>query len=175
MPGWLDTFGPTVTITPGSWESLGVGYLGSSAWSAAVWPAANRVVLIPFRVYRPFAIQRAFWYNGATVAGNVEVAVYDEEFNRLVTTGSTVMAGASVIQSAAIASTELVAGLYYLAMISDSATATFFRRGLASATCRAGGMLQVTTGAIPLAATLTPVTVSSAHCPMCGVSQRSFI
>lgn len=129
--------------------------LCANAFNSTVAPGALLALYYPVLVPRAITVYQAAWLNGATVAGNVDVGVYDEAGNRMVSTGSTLMAGASVPQTVDIADTLLSPGLYYMAFVSDSATATFQRGFVPSQLARACGMRQQTLGAMPLPQTAT--------------------
>ena len=95
------------------------------------WGAANDAVYIPFRITNWMTVTRATWENGATVAGNVSVAIYNSEFRQVKDSAgnaaqvNAAMAGASAQQVLAFAaSVPLPPGLYYLGFSSNSATAT---------------------------------------------------
>lgn len=101
---------------------------GPAAWVSNAWPAANRGLYIPFDLQVPFIVKQIAWYNAATVAGNVDAGIYDIFGNKIISTGSTAMAGASALQIVDITDTELNPANYYMAMVSDSGTATFFSK-----------------------------------------------
>lgn len=142
--------------------------LGSTQTTAAVWPTALRAIYLPIMVPFPLTVYKMAWANGATVAGNVDVGIYDVNGARLVSTGMVAMAGVSVLQVADIADTALLPGNYFLAMNSDSATATFSRSSsVEGVTGRACGMQQeaiVSPGTLP--ATSTPAIFTSPFVPL---------
>src|SRR2546428_13019380 len=72
--------------------------LNGGAPVSAVWPAANLILYIPLYVAAPGLAQGLFWQNGAAVAGNVELAIYDEDGNKLATTGLVAAAGTNAPQ-----------------------------------------------------------------------------
>jgi hypothetical protein len=125
--------------------------------TAAVWPAALRVIYTPVVLQRPYTVTKAGWINGSTVAGNVDAGIYDENGNRLVSTGSTAMAGASTLQTVDITDTKVGPGVVFLAMVTDSATATFIiNNSINVSLSRCSGIQQQLLGAMPLPATWTP-------------------
>lgn len=94
--------------------------------SSITWTTANLAVFCPFVVpYAVTAYQMAV-ENGATLNGNIDVGIYDVLANRLVSSGSVAQAGASAIQTVDITNTLLEPGSYFMALVSDSTTATFF-------------------------------------------------
>lgn len=64
------------------------------------------------------------WLNGANIAGNLDAGIYDKAGNRIVSTGSTAHAGASLIQMVDTADVTLTPGVYYLANATDTSGGT---------------------------------------------------
>lgn len=122
------------------------------------WSTASLAVFVPMVVGARTTIYQLAWINGATVAGNADVGIYDRNSNRLVSSGSTAQSGVSVAQVVDITDTVLEPGLYYLAMAMDDATATVCRPSAASQAplLRASGCGHQTS-AFPLPATATIV------------------
>jgi len=123
-----------VVIGPGSWHNSIYGALVAHGISSQIitqaW-TANVAVYIPFILSDWITVERCSWENGATVAGNVSVAIYDSQQNCLRdTVGSfaethVAMSGASANQTRAFTNNILLSpGLYYLGFSSDSSTAT---------------------------------------------------
>jgi hypothetical protein len=135
--------------------------LGNTSVGTAAWPAANRAIYVPFVVEAPVTVVQVAWENGATLNGNVDVGIYDLAGTRLVSLGSTAQAGASVAQAGDITDRPLNPGVYYMAMASSSATATFARVSPTIVGVRAGGVLQQDTAfALPTTATFAVATAS---------------
>jgi hypothetical protein len=75
------------------YRSMGGGVPASNAM------VANRIIYVPFFVRRPYAIERYFWQNGATVGtDNVQVGIYDADFNLLNAGARAVTSGSNAIQ-----------------------------------------------------------------------------
>jgi len=132
--------------------------------AAAAWPSANRAVAVAFYLDQPATIVKASWINGGTVNGNVDVGVYDEQFHRLVSSGSTAQSGASVVQTVDIADTLLKPGTYFMALVSSSATATFDRSSIDLVLTRCHAHVQMAT-ALPLPSTFVPAAPASSYVP----------
>jgi len=109
-----------------SMSAAGFSEMRANVSSAAAWPAANKAYYIPVYVTGHVAISSMMWRNGATINGNVDVGIYSRDGTRLVSSGSVAHSGVSVIQSTALSIT-LTPELYFLALASSSATATFYR------------------------------------------------
>lgn len=125
---------PAIAISPGS--DLSSIYDGLLAWGIGgeivtqAW-VANLAMYVPFVISDHIVVQRGVWENGATVAGNVSIGIYDSEQNCCIDNNGgyaeshTAMSGASAAQERAFANNiTLEPGLYYMGFASDSATAT---------------------------------------------------
>lgn len=128
--------------------------------SSAQWVAANVAIFVPFYVTEPVILTKAWWANGGTVAGNVDVGCYDESGALKVSTGSTAVAGTSVQQSVDITDALLGRGRYYMAMVSDTGGATqlFMRATPAAGILQALGCLEQAGVTLPLATNASPAT-----------------
>jgi hypothetical protein len=143
----------TILSTTGAMSSVGInegGFRADIATNSAVFPAANRIFYVPVMVEVPVTVFQLGWGNGATVAGTVEVGIYSEKGpTRLVTSGAITMSGASVPQFTDITDTPLTPGVYYLAMLTSSATATFARSTLSLVLNRVSGVSQEAGSTLP--------------------------
>lgn len=101
--------------------------------TSTAWTTANDAVYIPFVLQGTVTAYQMGVENGSTVAGNVDVGIYDINGVRLVSKGTTAMSGASTIQTFDITDTLLTPGIYFMAFASDSTTATFFGTPAATA------------------------------------------
>jgi hypothetical protein len=161
--GVISTFGEGATLMD-QLESI----RQTISATPAVWPAALRAMYYPVVLQQAYVVTKCAWVNGATVNGNVDAAIYDGQGNRLVAAGTTAMAGASVIQVKELTDTTVGPGVVFLAMVSDSATATFPLTTASTAVTqlRASGVQQQALGAMPLPATWTPANPATAVCPI---------
>lgn len=121
-----------ITISTISPESCGaeIGCF-NVAPASAVWPTANTAIFVPFVVNSPIVVVKMGILNGATVSGNVDVGIYDDQQNRLISKGSTAQSGVSAVQSFDITDTSLLPGIYFMALCVDNVTATVYRSSLA--------------------------------------------
>lgn len=168
------------TLAGGTIHVYSAGALGSEARSGAtnssgVWPAANRAIYIPFRVETTVTAYQIAWENGAAVSGNLDVGIYDEIGNRLVSKGSTAQAGTTTIQAADITDTVLGPGLYYMAMCVDNTTAAVIRGAPQAAWLQMAGVQQQAVGAVTLPNPATFANPASAYLPNMCVALRSTI
>lgn len=130
----------------GSYTDTAIGdwITGVSGTMAGVAPGQNIAYYMPIEVTRRVTIYQAVVRNGATVAGNFDVGLYDEWLNRLVSSGSTAQSGTNSSQSVNITDTVLDRGTYYAGFASDSTTATYRIQsspGLNGATAQACGCM----------------------------------
>jgi hypothetical protein len=129
---------------------------GQTLNAAAVWPSAGMAIYVPVLVRVTATIYQMGWGNGATLGSSVDVGIYDGSTKaRLVSTGSTAQAGASVLQAVDVADTLVPPGLHYLAMAMDTITPGLVdRASLNSVLSRVSGAAQQAS-AFPLPSTAT--------------------
>jgi hypothetical protein len=166
----------SVLVTPWSAGSLGaeLAALSLAAPVSTAWATANLARVVPFVVPKPALVRKMFWANGATVAGNVDVGIYDESGSRVVSMGSVAQAGVSVLQEVDIADVTLGVGRYYMALAASSAAATFLASAPPLQLCKGMGCAQQA-AAFPLPASATPAPFSAAVLPYFGLSLRSLV
>lgn len=136
-----------------------VGWRGLVApASAIIATTPNDAKFAPLIVDAPITFTALYWQNGATVNGNVCVAIYDAGFNRLFTTGNVAQAGASTPQIVGI-SWALTPGVYWVGFQTTSTTATFLRWLIGSAAGRlmGAGIRTQSAPTNPLPATVAPI------------------
>jgi hypothetical protein len=157
-----------ITISPWSAQSLGVPLAQMALIPSSInFVTANLAVFVPFWVPEPVVIYQMGISNGAAVAGNVDLGIYDEAGVRLVSAGSTAQSGTSNVQVVNVADTTLARARYYLAAASDTSGAT--QKWLASAPaagiCQGLGILQMA-AAFALPANATYAKCTSAFIPL---------
>ena len=132
-----------------------------SAPSGIAWPAANRALLIPFRLPVRATVYKMGCGTGTLTTGNFDLGIYDVNGNRLVSTGATAKTTASSERIVDVTDTQLMPGMYYLAMSTDG-TQNYFGTAVGSAPiCQLLGLREVDAGYV-LPATVTFETYSSA-------------
>ncbi|MCH8745139.1 MAG: hypothetical protein IIB31_05770, partial [Chloroflexi bacterium] len=99
--------------------------------ASGAWPTANVAVYMPFTVHDDFPVKQLRFANGSTVSGNVDIGVYDSDADglprtRLISAGSTGQTDTFDIQLFNVATTTLVAALYYVAGVLDNTTGQAF-------------------------------------------------
>lgn len=168
--------GASILFASDSWNSLGPNLSGANlTWSGTgAWPAANRALYVPFTVPETYNAQKMFVYNG-THSGNADIGIYDESWNRLVSTGSTASSGDGALQEFDITDTLLYRGRYYFGLAFDNGTVTIRRVTTgAAALCSAWGMAQQAT-AFALPSTAIPAIISSDYIPLVGIAGRTLV
>lgn len=129
------------------------------------WPAANRVILLPFYLSEAKTLAKIRIFNGSPVSGNLDAGIYDASGTKVVTLGSTAQSGTNAQQILDIADTALSANtLYYAALILDNTTGTVGRATPGIAAGQLHGMKQVASS-IPLGASLTYAAIASDFAP----------
>lgn len=139
---------------------------GSSPGSTA-WPAANRAILIPFRIPRIVTAYQMIVACGATAGGNFDCGIYDMFGNLLVSGGTTARSPSSEV-IVNITDTVLGPGRYYMALSADS-TDTFIATAPAQAALVKAVGIRQASAAFVLPSTVTFETAASAYIPTFGV------
>lgn len=164
------------TICVSDPEVFGSEIIFASGPASAATGTTNQAVFAPIPIQKPFVVAQLFCRNGTVVSGNVDMAVYNDQKNRLVSIGATAQAGTSAVQAFNITDTLLLPGLYYLGIGWSSATATFWRSsGTAPFYNGAGLLLQTALGAATLPNPAVWVTDTSGFLPIMGMTARATI
>lgn len=163
-------------ISTASLESIGgeIASVFDTMTGASTWNSANQACFIPVKIGYPFATQKMFWINGATVGTNsVDVGIYDSQGNRLASSGSTTTSGASAVQSVSV-SVSLKPGLYYFGFVMNGTTDTVIVAATASNLPRAWGVYFVGTS-FPLPSTATFAGGTSSKIPFVAMTGQSIV
>lgn len=130
MADWPDTrlVAPKV-ISPYSEDSLGglnngIYFLAAPGSGTLV---QNQAYYFPFVLERGGTAVKMFALIGGTANGNIDVGIYDEEFNYLISIGATAQGATNTLQEFDITDTFLPPGNYWMALSLSSATGTVFR------------------------------------------------
>jgi hypothetical protein len=126
----------------------------TSTLFSSAWPTAALAMFYPTLIEQPLVVTQMTHVNGGTLAGNVDVGVYDRFGNLLVSKGGVAQAGASTIQAHDLTDTLLAPGFYYRAIVFSLATATVERASPAALLLRAVGVKEMAS-AYPLPAVAT--------------------
>jgi hypothetical protein len=145
---------------------------GSAQLTSTAWGTANLAIYSPIWLPFRYPARNFFVYNGATLGGNLDVGIYNQDGTLIWSAGSTAQAGTSALQFFA-KDILLEPGCYFLALSSNSTTATYFCNGSGSATKnRELGVLQQTS-AFALPATATFAAAAQARIPLIGFTWQS--
>jgi hypothetical protein len=149
----------------GPWDVIDGSLVAMSSDQSytGIWPAANAALFYPFRVPQPVVITELWVVNGTVVSGNVDIGIYDINGVLLVSAGSTLHAGTSVIQTFNVTDTVIGGGIFYIALTFDNAVARYF--GMLGFN-RVHGVLEAS--AFPLPATVTLATTTRSVQPSLG-------
>lgn len=136
MSDWPHAYLPPLpTIHCASEEAYGPSLMGVTAGvptSGAQFTqhGLGEAMLFPFSLDVRATVVKGWWMNGATVtaATNVDVGVYDSEFNLIVAAGFTAQSGTDTLQEADLTDTDIGPGDYWCALAIDNntLTTTFF-------------------------------------------------
>lgn len=149
MSDWQSVVIQPPVISTCDVRSGGVAGVIQSAISASVtWPAINRALYMPFEVQEICTVYQ-IGFQVAVQSGNLDVGIYRVDGSRIVSKGSTAVAAAGV-QVVDITNTELVPGVYFLAMCVDNTTAAFAGFSQTAPVLQCAGMQQQAVGAVTL-------------------------
>lgn len=151
-----------------NWRAYGTNVAASTAW-----PAANRVVLWPFRLPRQVTVYQIAVGFGATSGGNFDVGIYDWFGNRLVNSGSTARSATTEV-FVNTTDTTIGPGRYWAALQLDGTNTVYAFAPANVGITKAMGIRQASPGSFGLPSTVTFETSASAFVPMCvGLWLRS--
>lgn len=163
------TFPTLPCLTPWSLESLGTLLLAdNTAPASAALATANQAYFFPFEIHEQVTAVKMFVMIGATAGVNVDVGIYDEAFNRLVSSGATAMGSINTLQIFDITDTVLPPGQYYMAISNSGTTGTVFLRSAADEIAQSCFPCLEMASAHALPATATPVK-STAGTPITAI------
>lgn len=139
---------------------------GAGGLTTAAWSTANTAIYMPFTISFPYLAQKMATIIGVQ-SGNIDVGIYDEKGNLLVSMGSTAVAAAG-LQVFNITDTWLMPGTYFMAMNVDNTTATVQAAGSTPfpvAVGRTCGIQIQAVGAVTLPNPATFATYSARNVP----------
>lgn len=167
-------FSPTsVQVSSCSPESLSpvMGASGGAAFSSASnTPTANCIKYIPFTLRETVTVYKLWWHNGANVAGNVDVGIYDANGTRITSSGVTAQSGTNSIQSVTLGTPISIGpGSFYLAALETSTSGRLAMNSTGVEIIKTWGVLeQLSTSPLPATATFGTPTI--ALTPLVGFS-----
>lgn len=126
--------------------------------ASSAWFSANDPLALPFRISDGGVVTQLAVCHGTAAGGNFDIGVYDDAWNRLVSTGSTAATGNSRWQFVDVTDTGLQAfKRYFLVLARDNATANRQRtvQGGSVANMAFAGCYDSATNAFPLPDPLT--------------------
>lgn len=143
------------------------------AGTAIAAAGANRGRFGRLLITKTFSFDRFVWFNGGTVAGNLDCGIYDAAGNLVKSTGSTAQGTANLKQITSVSPFTLAPGTYLIGISSDSTTAqvlmtTFTPNQLATLFA-----LFLQTSVFPLPSTVTFNSLSLAY-QILGVVEEGF-
>lgn len=142
----------------------------NTGYASAVWPSTNDAIVCPFRMGVRGVAKAMFCSNGATVSGNLDLAIYNKDGVRLTSTGEIGQTGASQLQVADVDDVLLIPGWYYMAIVLDNVTGTFIRNNSQAVDWAKEGCRRIASDACPLPANATLVAPTQSYMPEFGVA-----
>jgi hypothetical protein len=173
---------PLTAISPRGYETIttfdsgrGLGMeftcIPTGAPASSTWPSSNLAIASPIYIDSYGTVVKMFMANGATASGNFDIGLYDENFNRLVSSGAVAQSGTGAIQTFDVTDTPVRPGRHYIAISSSAATGTLVRLSVGPLYLRPLGVVQMA-AAHPLPATITPAAVANSFVFLAGLSYR---
>ncbi len=160
-------------ICPWSENALGIGVKAYNSLGSAAWPTANAALGYPFIVEDiGYTINKAWMESVGNANGvHVDIGVYDENYSKVASLGSTAWTNASLIQTFTF-SQYLKPGRYFAVIASDSTgmgNEIIKNGGGDGLAWRIYGCFKATTS-FPLPSTITPATYGDDNIPIFGFS-----
>lgn len=142
-----------------------------AAYATSAWLVANRLYYTPFSFPASVSLFSVSFLS-TTAAGNFDIAIYDRNFNRLASLGTTAMTAA--IKTFTFSDLRIEAGvLHYCGLVLSSTSDSIFRRLPASiAQTVAAGMAQESPGSTVCPDPGTPVIMSNSYIPLLAYGIR---
>lgn len=170
MPEFPETSLPNLPVVSTHSEECMGSLLRYFVWGAAgnaAWQTANFALFYPWRVESPLTIVKGLTINGSTASGNIDIGVYDSEFNRIVSAGGAAQAGTSTIQEFDITDTDIMPGQYWMAIALSSTSGTMIRTIAGTDEISlAGAPILGMAAAYPLPSVATPTLTSTSNPPI---------
>lgn len=161
----------SATILPYNWETGEQSHRYGASSPTAGTISQNRAYFVGITITAPYKVANGIVVNGATAAGNIDFGIYDENGNRLVSTGLTAQSGTSTLQVVPMSYT-LQPGRYYMAFGTDSATATVLRWTQGTQVGRVAGFYTAASS-IALPATVTFAVPQVNDIPVFGITRMA--
>lgn len=136
---------------------------------------ANLAVYVPFRIGMPITIKEWWCYLGTlTTAHNWDFGIYNEDFTRVQSLGSTAggTSASGFNNTTTWTDLTIAAGNYYMAFADDS-TRNFTTDADTAGFHQQMGVMEQTSGGFALPATATPITYTRSFLPHFGFNCRS--
>lgn len=154
--------GALQVITPMSPGGPASGF-GAFTVASRTWPAGDKAIYSPLTIDHPVIARKLIWTSGSVVAGNADIGLYDAGGRRLVSQGSVLVVGTNTLEVYDISpDLYLDVGTFYLALVMSSVVCQVY----AGTTTNAEGGQIIgqfeQASALPLPATATPASMSSA-------------
>jgi hypothetical protein len=141
----------------------------TGTFSATNWPAANRAIFVPLKLPFPYPAKRAFWVNGGSAAGNVDIGIYTINASRIWSSGSTAQSGTNLNQY--VTCGKLIPpGYYYLALAMSSTSSSYFNSAFSVTYNTTFGIYQMA-AAFPLPDAATFAATANSVYPLFGLTR----
>ena len=137
--------------------------------SSDPWPSNNLALYYPINLPGDFLTGYLWTMNGSAAAGNIDVGVFDARTGaKMFSSGSTAMAGTTVVQKITLAKPKLLkSGAYYLGLSCSTTGAAFYDNLVWATNLNALMTFYEQASALPLPTTMSKATVSTRNRIIC--------
>ena len=169
----ISAFPNPPAISPLSSESISceisVTGLGFASFVTAFNPVTSTAYFIPFCLAQPASVTQLFCANGTTAQGSIDVGIYDEDGEYIISAGSTTQSGTSAIQAFTLSPNVIIGpGRFYLAISLANTQGHYLRMVWTTTTLGTLAGMKYVFDTFPLpttAVTFTNLTTTSAALP----------
>lgn len=146
----------------------------AAGWSNVANPVGNLAYYFQMFIPGYFTVARFFVANGNNLTGNIDIGLYDGDFNRLVSTGPSARSGASAMQYVDATDYQGAPGEYHLGVVLDNTTGTLnVSTSSFWSTLQLTGMTNEALASGTLPAKGRPAGLLSNYVPLCGFTQSA--
>jgi hypothetical protein len=145
--------------------------IGMASFSTSTAWIANLGVFCPIVISTPCVVYEWFWVNGTlTTAHNIDFGLYNEDFTKIQSLGSTVggTTASAVVNTTTWTDLTVQPGAYYMAMSDDSTRNIACSNAIAGVHAAGGWMEQTSVATLPSPA--VPVAYTRAFAPFFGMN-----